>query len=139
MSIGSVLWDYGLAFLIVGVSMILILRMYSTVIISDVQENVRKFIIKPFILLSDDVDKVIDEGSSVYIELPDMDFFYTVSNITSSGSVVESLVTGDKFDYTGDIEKIKKDLKGLISDGFSVYLKRAYDEMVSFGFEICRY
>lgn len=134
--IEGLIWGYGLIFIIMGIAMIETLKKYSNDIISNIQNSIRKDILRPFRLLPEDVDRAVARGSPIYVEGPDRDIFYMMEDITNSGSTIESVVTGDRFPYRGDI---RGDLKGLIADGFHVYLKQAYDEMISCGFEIYKY
>lgn len=135
-SIECLFWEYGLIFIFMGIAMIGALKKYSNDVISSIQSSIRDDILRPFLLLPDDVDVAVDKGTPIYVEGPSRDIFYIIRDITGNGSTVESVVTGDKVSYKGDV---KKDLKNLITDGFHVYLKQAYDEMISCGFEIYKY
>lgn len=133
LSIQIILWDYGLVFMLVGICLIAILRKYLDDIFIDLQNVVRKEVLRPFVVSDKDVDKVVDNQKDIYIEGPDRHSFYVLEGVDNKGFTIESVITGEKIDYKGDI---RKEIRSLITDGFHVYLRQAYDEMVSCGFTI---
>ena len=120
-------------FALLGFLIAMTLRHYRGLVVSDCVDLLRKEIMRPFEVCTEDVDEVVNKGHEILIEGPGGDTFYMMGDITDTNSVVESITTGDRFSYQGNI---RNDFRSLIEDGFHLYLREAYDKVLSCGIEL---
>jgi hypothetical protein len=134
LSVYTFLYNTGLIWLVLYYFIVIVYSRIFSGVMEILTEIVRIYILRPYRLSDNDIEKVIKDGNEVYVESQSDGLFIALREDTGSG-VIRYLDSGDTLKY--QCKNLFKDIIDLKKKhSVSVYDYDGYKEMVDNGFVI---